>query len=410
MPPLIQTLLDDLQPFGLSWEIVALLASLALAWGVARSFKRAFPGSFLSTAIVSPAVASLAVWGATLWLSQREPVPLLHLMQILLLTWLAVRASAGLLLHAFPNSVALSAVASVGKWVIWIVGVMALMGLLTPALKALDEVLLPFGKPPISLRDVGEALLTAVVTLIVALWFSTWLEARLMTTHGIEMNHRLVLSKLLRAAMLVVAVIVALSFAGIPLTALGVFGGALGVGLGLGLQRLAANYLSGFVILLDGSIKVNDNIRLDGFEGKVTAIRTRYTLVRALNGRESIVPNETLVSTRVENLSLADPNILLTMTLSCAYESDVDKALAIASAAALKQLRVLREPGPHACISAFGADGLEITLMFWIADPENGQLSLKGDIFREVWAQYKTSGIEVPYPQRVVRHIGNESA
>jgi small-conductance mechanosensitive channel len=260
------------------------------------------------------------------------------------------------------------------------------------------------------MRDVIEALFAASITMISALWLSTWLEARLMKAGGIDMNLRLVLSKVMRAVMLLVAVLIAMSVAGIPIAALSVFGGALGVGLGLGLQRLAANYVSGFVILLDGSIKVNDNIRVEGFDGQVTAIRSRYTLVRAPNGRESIVPNETLVNNRVENLSLANPNVLVTMLMSCSYESDVDRAMAIANAAALKQPRVLRDPAPHTCISAFAADGLELTLSYWIADPENGQLSLKGDIFREVWAQFQSAGIEVPYPQRVVRQAGDTKA
>jgi small-conductance mechanosensitive channel len=405
MPPMIQALVDDFNPFGLVSEMLAIGVSLLFAWLITRSLKRRFPQSFLSTAIVMPAVASLGVWLASLWLARTQAVPLLQLMLILMLTWLAVRSTAGVLLHAFPHSPSLKALANVGKWVIWIVGVMALMGLLTPTLQALNEVKLPIGKPPISMRDVLEAILTAMFTLVVALWLSTWLEARLMKADDIEMNLRFVLSRLLRAVMLFVAVIIALGLAGIPLTALGVFSGALGVGLGLGLQRLAANYLSGFVILLDGSIKLHDNIRVDNFEGKVTAIRTRYTMVKALNGRESIVPNETLVSTRVENLTYADPTTQCTLIASCAYQSDVDAALRILVSAAQKQSRVLDKPAPEACISAFAHDGFELTLLFFICDPDNGQVTLKGDIYRDVWAQFQAAHIEVPYPQRVVREL-----
>lgn len=407
---MIQALLDDLQPFGLLWEIVSVLIGIGVATLAARQLRKNHPTSFMSTAIVLPAIASLAVFAAALWLQRTEPVPLLRIMQVILLTWLAVRATAGLLLHVFPQSRALRIIASVGKWLIWIIGVMALLGLTGPALQWLDDVKLPLGKPAVSMRDVLEAIIAALVTMISALWLSAWLETRLMKAEGIEMNLRLVLGKVLRAAMLLVAVLIAMSVAGIPIAALSVFGGALGVGLGLGLQRLAANYVSGFVILLDGSIKVNDNIRVEGFEGQVTAIRTRYTLVKAPNGRESIVPNESLVNNRVENLSLANPNLLVTMSLSCAYESQVDNALEICTAAAANHARVLKDPAPHACISAFAADGLELTLSFWIADPENGQLSLKGDIYREVWAQFQRQGIEVPYPQRVVRHVDETQA
>jgi small-conductance mechanosensitive channel len=409
MPPMIQALVNDVQPFGLGWETLALTISLLLGALIAQRYRASFPGSQLSKEIISPAVASLAVFAATLWLQRTEPVPLLRIMQVLLLTWLAVRATAALLVRAFPQSPGLRLVVSLGKWVIWLVGAMAVLGLIAPSLQWLDETTLPFGKPPISLRDIVEAVVTAVFTLLAALWISTALETQLMKTQAIDMNLRLVLSKVMRAVMLFIAVLMAMSVAGIPIAALSVFGGALGVGLGLGLQRLAANYVSGFVILLDGSIKVNDNIRVEGFDGQVTAIRTRYTLVKALNGRESIVPNEMLVNHRVENLSLANPNVLVSMVLSCAYESEVDTALQIATDAALKQPRVLQDPAPHTCISAFAADGLELTLVFWIADPEQGQLALKGDIFREILRQFKTKGIEVPYPQRVLRQLPQEA-
>jgi small-conductance mechanosensitive channel len=402
-PKLLAELAENFDIGNLAWEVAATLLCLLLGWAVARVLKRRYPESFMSVSLVLPLVALIGVSLAGWALGKREPVPLLHIMQVLLATWLIVRATAGLVLHVFPQSAPLRLAANIGKWIIWIAAALYVMGLLGPLTEYLDSIHLPFGKPPVSLQSVIEAGIGVVITLIVALWFSAWLEGRLLRAEGIEFSLRLVLTKLLRALMLAAAVLVAMGYAGIPLTALSVFGGALGVGLGLGLQRLAANYVSGFVILLERSIKVGDNIRLDGFEGQVSAIRTRYTLVKAPNGREAIVPNETLVSSRVENLSLANPNVLCSLTASCAYESDVDAALRILVESALAQPRVLQDPAPGACISAFAPDGFELTLMFWINDPENGQLSLKGAIFREVWSRFCQAGIEVPYPQRVVR-------
>jgi small-conductance mechanosensitive channel len=404
LPPMIDALLADMTLRGIGWELLAVAAALCVGWVAARTIVKRFPESLFSTELAFPAVALLCVWVAEWLLARAEPVPLLQLVRVLLVSWLIVRGTVGVMQHAMPESRLIAFLGTVGKWVIWGAAVLYVTGWLAPLLSYLHSIHLPFGKPPITLRDVLEGLLTVVITLIAAVWFSSWLEGRMFKSETVEPNLRLVLAKLLRAVLLFIAVLIAMGVAGIPLTALSVFGGALGVGLGLGLQRLAANYVSGFVILLDGSIKVGDNIRIDNFEGQVTEIRTRYTLVKAPNGRESIVPNETLVSNRVENLSLASPDVLCTMIVPAAYDSDVDRAMQVLKDAALANSRVIKTPAPHACITKFDADGFELTLMFWIRDPENGQIALKGDIYREIWRGFQAHGIDVPFPQRVVRH------
>jgi small-conductance mechanosensitive channel len=407
-PRLLAELVADIEPFGLGWELLVLAVAYGLgAWAAYRLRRRLTSHEApveASTELVLPAVAVVVTYVGQLLLGRFEPVPLLKIMQVFALTWLIVRGSVGLVLKVFPDAPGLRLAAGVAKWLMWIVGALYVAGWLKPLTEYLDSVVLPFGKPPVSVQALIEATLSIVVTLLAALWVSQAIEARLMGAQVFELNHRLVLGKLTRAALLLVAVLIALSFAGIPLTALGVFGGALGVGLGLGLQKLAANYVSGFVILLDGSIRVGDFIRIEGFEGQVSAIRTRYTIVKALNGRESIVPNEVLVNGRVENLSLENRNISVSLVLNVAYESDVDRALAILKEVAAEQPRVLKEPAPGAMITAFAADAFELSLFFWINDPENGQLALRGAIFREVWRRFQAEGIEVPYPQRVLRY------
>jgi small-conductance mechanosensitive channel len=233
------------------------------------------------------------------------------------------------------------------------------------------------------------------------LWISATIERRVLREAVGDLSMRKVAANVIRAGLLLVGLLFVLSAVGVDLTALSVLGGALGVGLGFGLQKLAANYVSGFVILIERSLRIGDLVRVDNFEGVVTDIKTRYTLIRALNGRESVVPNELFITQRVENLTAADPKVSLALNVSVAYDSDVDEVRRILLAAA-EHPRVLREPGPSAHLVNFGADGLEFILSVWISDPENGQQGLRSEINLAILQGLRTAGIEIPYPQRVV--------
>jgi small-conductance mechanosensitive channel len=189
-----------------------------------------------------------------------------------------------------------------------------------------------------------------------------------------------------------------------------VLGGAIGVGIGFGLQKLAASYVGGFVMLAERSVRIGDNVRIDGFEGRITDINARYTVVRALSGRESIVPNEMFISNRIENLSLTDTQVLQSTVVSVAYDSDVELVMRLLTEAAVQQARVLREPGPGVNLTNFGADGLEFTLNYWMEDPENGQQNLRSRINLAILQSLRTHGIEIPYPQRVIHTLAATSA
>jgi small-conductance mechanosensitive channel len=195
----------------------------------------------------------------------------------------------------------------------------------------------------------------------------------------------------------------ALSAVGIDLTALSVFGGALGVGVGMGLQKLAANYVSGFVILAERSLRIGDLVRVDGFEGVITDINTRFTVLRAANGRESIVPNEVLLTQRVENASLADRRMLLSTVVQVAYGTDLARVMPALQAVVTAVPRVVSEPSPSVLLSTFAADGLELTVNFWIADPEAGQLNARSAVNLALLAELDRLGVVIPFPQRVVR-------
>jgi small-conductance mechanosensitive channel len=206
----------------------------------------------------------------------------------------------------------------------------------------------------------------------------------------------------LRALLLFIGLIFALEAAGIDLTALGVLGGALGVGIGFGLQRLAANYISGFVILAERSMRIGDLVKVDNFEGRITDITTRYTVIRALNGREAIVPNEMMITQRVENSSLADPQVQLNSTVQVAYGTDLDQLIPQLTAVVAAVPRVVTTPAPGVLLSAFAADGLELTIAFWIADPHNGQGNVRSDVNLAVLRCLNAAAVEIPFPQRVV--------
>jgi small-conductance mechanosensitive channel len=276
-------------------------------------------------------------------------------------------------------------------------------GLLPVVFNELDQISWKIGGTTLSVRSMLEGLLTAGVVLIIVLWISAAIESRLLrSATGSELSLRKAVSNATRALLMFVGLILALSAAGIDLTALSVLGGAVGVGIGFGLQKLAANYVSGFVILAERSMRIGDNVRIDNFEGTITQINARYTVIRALSGRESIVPNEMLITSRVENFSLGDTHVNQTTVVSVAYDSDVDQVATLLVDAVLAQSRVLRDPAPAAHLSAFGADGLEFTVVYWINDMENGQLNLRSSINMAILAALRANHIEIPFPQRVV--------
>jgi small-conductance mechanosensitive channel len=244
--------------------------------------------------------------------------------------------------------------------------------------------------------------LTAGAVLVGALWISAAIESRLMRAAGFNLSWRKMAANAVRAGLLLVAILIALSAAGIPLAALGVLGGAVGVGIGFGLQKLASNYVSGFVILAERSLRIGDMVKVDGFEGRITDISTRYTVVRSVGGRESIVPNEMLITQRIENASLADPKVALTTTVQVAYGTDVDALMPALAEAVQGVDRVLADPGPGVQLSGFAADGLELTIVFWIGDLDKGTGNVRSAVNLALLRVINAQGVEIPFPQRVV--------
>lgn len=394
-------------------EALLLALSIAAAWGVSAVIRQAAgrgdngPSVLFGRRIVDGALFPLLLlalgYVARTVAVQLGPLVLFKVAIPVLLSLAIIRVGVKVLQVAIGSAPWVRVLERSISWVAWISVVLWVSGLLPILLAEMDALRWTMGGTTLSLRDLVEGALTAGAVLIVALWVSSAIEARLLRDAvGGELSVRKAISNATRALLLFVGFIVAMTAVGIDLTALSVLGGAVGVGIGLGLQKLAANYVSGFVILAERSMRIGDNVRVDNFEGRITDITSRYTVIRSPAGRESIVPNEILITSRVENLSLADPRVWLSTVVSVSYDSDVDLVRQLLIGAAAAQPRVLKDPAPSAALSAFGADGLEFTVGFWIADPENGQLNVRSDINMAILRALRAHDIEIPYPQRVV--------
>jgi small-conductance mechanosensitive channel len=401
-----------LQPAALA-ELATLLVVALLAWSLVAGLRRALAlqnepqsvmfGQRIVDGALFPLVLLVLGFMARGLVARFVPLAVFHVAIPVLVSLAVIRLGVKVLQVAFDDSPWVKVLERTISWVAWAGMVLWVSGLLPVMLAEAEDIRWKVGATTLSLRTLIEGIVTASAVLIITLWISSAIESRLLRSSvGSDRSLRKAVSNATRALLLFVGLIIALSAVGIDLTALSVLGGAVGVGIGLGLQKLASNYVSGFVILAERSMRIGDNVRVDNFEGRITDINARYTLIRNLSGRESIVPNEMLITNRVENLSLADPNVWQSTVVSVAYDSDVDLVTRLLLDAATAQPRVLKSPGPSVALSNFGADGLEFTLGYWIGDPENGQLALRSAINLAILSSLRAKGIEIPFPQRVV--------
>jgi small-conductance mechanosensitive channel len=305
-----------------------------------------------------------------------------------------IRAVARTLRKLAPDSSPVRGLINTVSVMVWIGVVLHLGGGLPIVTQELESIVIPLGKTQASALTLLQGVVLVGFTLLAALWLSSTLESRLMAT-SVDMSLRLVLSRVIRAGLFALALLVALAAVGIDLTVLSVFGGALGVGLGLGLQRIAANYVSGFAMLLERSFRVGDSVKIDNFEGQINRINTRYTVVRAPNGRESVVPNEMFIVNRVENLSLERRGVAFSTRLRVRFDTDVEHARALMLSVVINEPRVLKDPAPTAMLSEFLTDGLELTLAYWIADPENGINNVRADLNLAIWRVFRDNNISL---------------
>ncbi len=415
---LLADLWADLQAPAILWQAGVLALCLAAAWWFGRLLQWRAPedsaqalkrGAAAFRRVVFPLLAMLLLVAGRALLGHWHSTNLLSVAIALFGALAGIRFAVYLLRLTFSQAAWLDAFERSIATLIWAALALHLTGLLPEIVRWLSSVEFAVGKHSLSLWTLLNAAFWVAMTLLLALWAGAALEARLMRTEGLHSSLRVVFARLGRAVLLVAVVLAVVPLMGVDLTVLSVFGGALGVGLGLGLQKIVSNYLSGFIILLDRSIRLGDMITADSHYGEVTRITTRYTVVRSLNGVEAIIPNDTLVTATVLNHSYTDKRVRLAVRVQVAYRTDMSEVLRILLDVASGQPRVLKEPEPTAQILQMAESGVDLELGFWIDDPERGSQNVRSDVNVGLLAAFKARGIEIPVPQREVRLLGGQA-
>lgn len=407
---------SDLQQRDVLWQIAVLAACIGIGWLVSRLIQQHDRADVSSIAlnlgigglraVIWPLVALLLVVAARPLLAEVNHVNLLRLAVPLLGSMVLIRALVYLARRVFSHSAVLAAFERTIALVIWAGFALHISGVLPEIIDLFERIGFTLGRQRVSVWTVLNASFWIGMILMIALWIGNVVEVRLMRADSLHASLRTALSRVLKALLVFMSVLITLPLVGIDLTLLSVFGGAFGVGLGFGLQKIASNYMSGFIILLDRSVRIGDMITADNFSGEVRAITTRYVVVRALDGREAIVPNEKMITDTVINHSYTDKQVRVAIQIQVSYQSELERALEILKEVAMTHPRVLREPAPNPLVLKFADSGVDLELGFWIKDPELGTLNVRSEISLMVWGAFKAQKIEIPYPQREVRLVG----
>ncbi len=389
----------------------------SLAWLIARTLRAKLPenldpgirkiGAGGANRIAFPLLFLILAWLTRLALIKFHPAPLLNIAIPLIASFAVIRLAVYLLRHLIPPSAFLKSFERFIAFAAWGFAALHLTGALPDILLALQEIQFPIGKQTVTLRQVIEAVLSATVTVFVALGLSGLIEKRIMRAATVDMSSRVVITKVLRALSLVFGLLIAMQLVNIDLTMLSVFGGALGVGLGFGLQKIASNYVSGFIILLDRSVRLGDLVTVDSRHGLVAAIRSRYTVIKGFDGTDAIIPNDTLITNVVINHAFADRSVAVKSNVTISYDSDLDTAIQILATAAKAHARVVANPEPLVLVTRLGENGIELELTVWISDENQGQSVLRSDLLLEIWREFQKAGVRIPAQQRDIQVTDN---
>ncbi|HXV73215.1 MAG TPA: mechanosensitive ion channel domain-containing protein [Sphingomonadales bacterium] len=343
--------------------------------------------------LVFLALALIAAWAAA---RLGKPADVFAIAQSLLLAWVVIRLLA--------NFIRNRALARIFVILIWAVAALSVFGLLEAVIAGLEAASIRFGEARVSAYDVIWGILTLIFFVWAAIFVSNLFEAQLRAFREISPSVRVLLVKLVKFFLVFIAFLAAFNAVGFDLTVLAVFGGALGVGLGFGLQKAVSNFLSGIILLIDRSIKPGDVIQIQNTFGWINKLAARYTSVITRDGTEFLIPNEDMITQQVINWSHTDRAVRLKIPVSVAYATDLHQARALMNEAAAEHERVLEAPQPVSHVMRFGDNGVDLELRMWINDPENGVTNVSSDVMLKIWDKFHAAGIEFPYPQRVIHY------
>jgi len=401
---------------SLGWELLVLVLAVACALLVQRTLGRfllktsselearhirritlrsvqriVFPLSMLLVALVGREI---------LQYQQVAVALLLRLAVPLMMSLATIRLVVYMLRQALQPGPAVKAWEHLISTSIWILVALHLLGWLPKVVSVLDAFGYSFGSVRVSLLTVLELLLVIGVLMVLAAWLSKTIEAALSRSSYLSSSVKIGLSKTIKLVLYTLAGLLSLNAVGIDLGALAIFGGALGVGLGFGLQRIASNFISGFILVFDRSIRPGDVISINEKFGWVQELRARYVVVRDRDGVETLIPNENLITTEVINWSYSDEQVRIKLPVQISYADDPEAAMEVLTQAAQTSQRVLQDPTPAARLMGFGDSGIDLELRVWISDPQLGVNNVRSELNIAIWKGFKAAGITIPYPQQ----------
>lgn len=406
----IYKLITHTSQAGLWWQAGVIGASILFAWLILYIFrKRPMPGvsgsSDNAKGVLLPVIALLLLLVGKALLARWQNVSLLNIAIPLLISFVLVQIAVYVLRRLFAPATWLSGYEHLIATIIWLGLALHVTGFLPEILEIMDDLSFSIGRHRVSLLLIGQGLLAIAITLLAAMWLGRIIASRVMNAEGLDHNLRMLAAKFIRAVLLFAGILIALPLAGIDITVLSVFGGALGVGLGFGLQKVASNYISGFIILLDHSIHIGDVVMVDNRYGTVSRLTARYMVLRGPDGTESLIPNETLITSTVVNHSYSDRKVRLLLPVQISYESSLEDARRVLLEAASSHPLTLPEPPPQVLVHDLNNNGIRLELSLWALDPGDSLGALRSDINQQVWEKFRSLGIEIPYVHHDIRII-----
>jgi small-conductance mechanosensitive channel len=395
---------------GLTHALWLLVGARAKAWSARRTTARFMPLAVLPVRLLPAALALvLALVGHKLLLAAGEYATPLLALALLAAMLLPCRLAAFALVRLLAPVTVMTLVERILGWAIWLLLLLLLLRSLGSALGAFDALAIPLGKSSVSMLDVLWAIVLLLLLVAGASYLGALIDRRVLAMKQLPIGLRVGIGKVASVLLMLFAIMLALGAVGLDLTTLTVIGGAVGVGLGFGLQRIASNFVSGFVLLGDRSIRPGDVITIGTRFGVVRELRARYVVVRDRDGVDTLIPNENIITSEVVNWSYADRPVRLKLPLQISYRDNPREAMALMERAAVTHPRVDTDPPPAARVMGFAESGIELELRFWIRDPEDGVNNVRSDLFLQIWDDFKAAAITIPYPQRDVHLHGSGS-